>query len=216
VLDGEGAVDSSVPPPAPTRNKLRPWYLVAAMVLTWFIGVYGINVGFGYASFLRGGTVPDPASALHSGTSLEMFEYAELQALKAVLGNARITYPLAVAEVILSGLLVVASGLAMGGRRGARSLALQAIGANALLAIVAYALTPAVRVAYIDGFLHAIESVTLPVGEREALGLLHWRFRVQLVLFNTALALGALALTRPRTKTYFEAVARATESSEEP
>jgi hypothetical protein len=215
-------VDSSVPPPAPTRHKLRPWYLVAAMVLTWFIGVYGLNVGFGYASFLRVGTVPDAAAALHAGTPWEMSEYAALQALKAMLVNARVTYPLAVAEVILSGLLVVASGLAMGGRKGARSLALQAIGANALLAIAAYALTPAVRAAYIEGFLHAVdavEAVNTPAPHREALAspaMLQWVFRVKLLLFDVALGLGALALTRPRTKVYFEAVARATESPEEP
>ncbi len=59
-----------------------------------------------------------------------------------MLANARVTFPLAVGEVILSALLVVASGLAMGGRRGSRSLALQAIAANALLVLAAFVLTP--------------------------------------------------------------------------
>ncbi len=62
--------------------------------------------------------------------------------------------------------------------------------------------------------------VSLPAPQREALTnprVMLWAWRIKLVLFDLGtLALGALALTRARTKTYFEAVARATESPEEP
>jgi hypothetical protein len=150
----------------------------------------------------------------------DVLELAGLEALRAMLANARITFPLSVAEAILSGLLVVASGLAMGGRKGSRSLALQALCANALLAIAAFLLTPAVRAAYVDGVLRAVDTVTLPPPQREVLtnvGIIHWAFRIKLVIFDLgALALGALALTRARTKAYFEAMARATEGAEEP
>jgi len=213
-------VDSSVPPPpSPSRTKLRPWYLVAGMVLTWFVGVHGLNIGFSTAAFLRSGTMPDLTSAaLHAGTMADVLELAGLQALRAMLDNARVTYPLAVAEVILSGLLVVASGLAMGGRRGARSLALQAIGANALLVLAAFLLTPLVRAAYLQGVLQAVDTVTLPAPQREVLtnpGVIQWAWRIKLVVFDLGtLGLGALALTRARTRTYFEAVARATERPE--
>jgi hypothetical protein len=191
------------------------------MVLTWFVGVHGLNIGFSTAAFLRAGTMPDMTSAaLHAGTMADVLEYAGLQALRAMVANARVTYPLAVGEVILSGLLVVASGLAMGGRRGSRALALQAIGANALLVLAAFLLTPLIRAAYIEGVLHAVDTVTLPPPQRDVLtnpGFLRWIWRIKLVLFDLGtLALGALALTRARTKTYFEAVARATESPEEP
>ncbi len=214
-------MDTPTPPP-PSRIKLRPWYLVAAMVLTWFVGVCGLNAGVTYASFLHGGTMPDVAAATaeHAGTLAQVRELAGLEALHAMLGHARITFPLAVAEVILSGLLVVASGLAMGGRRGSRSLVLQAIGANALLAIVSYALTPAVRAAYIDGMLQAVGKVTLPPPQREMIpnaSMMEWAFRIKLVVFDLgALGLGALALTRARAKSFFEAAARAAERTEEP
>lgn len=215
-------VDSSVPPPpAPTRGQIRPWYLVAAMVLTWIVGVRGLNVGFSYASFLRHGTLPDMTTAArHLNTMADVLEVGGLEALKAMLASARVTFPLAVAEVLLSGLLVVASGLAMGGRRGARNLALQALLANALLAVAAYVLTPSVRAAYIDGVLHAVDTVTLPPPQRDALtnaALIRWVFRIKLVVFDLGVfALGALALTRARTKSFFEAMARATQGTEEP
>jgi len=191
------------------------------MVLTWFVGVRGLNSGFSYASFLRSGTLPDMATAAkHVGTMADVLELAGLEALKSMLAHARVTFPLAVAEVLLAGLLVVASGLAMGGRKGSRGLALQALGANALLAVVAYALTPGVRAAYIDGVLHAVDTVTLPEPHRDVLtnaGIFHWAFRIKLAVFDLGpLLLGALALTRERTRAFFEAVARATERPEEP
>jgi hypothetical protein len=214
-------VDSSVPPPPAPSRKLRPWYLVAAMVLTWFVGVHGLNLGFSYAAFLRAGTMPDPSTVgLHAGTVADVLEFAGLQALRAMLANGRVTFPLAVAGIILSGLLVVASGLAMGGRKGARSLALQALGANAILVIATFVLTPQMRAAYVDGVLRAVDTVTLPPPQREVLvspGFLQWVWRVKLVVFDLGtLAVGALALTRARTKTYFDAVARATPGTEEP
>lgn len=215
-------MDSSVPPPpSRSRSKLRPWYLVAAMVVTWFIGVHGLNNGFSTAAFLRAGTMPDSSTAaLHAGTMADVLEFAQIQAQGAMLMHARTVFPLSVAEVILSGLLVVASGLAMGGRRGARSLALQAIGANAILVIAVFVLTPMLRAAYLEGILRAVDTVTLPPPQRAALtnpGYLLWAWRIKLVVFDLGLlALGALALTRTRTRSYFAAVARATESTEEP
>ena len=215
-------VDSSVPPPpAPVRGKLRPWYLVAAMVLTWFIGVHGLNVGFGVASLLRGGSLPDATSAaLHTSTVEDVWSYGFLQQARSLTAHPRTAFPLAVAQVLLSGLLVVASGLAMGGRRGARSLALQALGANALLVVASFALTPFQRAAFVEGCLQAVESVGVTPADRSWIFspfALQWIARVRLVFFDlSVLGLGALALTRPRTKTFFEAVSRATEGPEEP
>jgi hypothetical protein len=183
------------------------------MVLTWFIGVHGLNIGFSTAAFLRAGTMPDVTAAFRGGTVRDALELAAREELRAMLTCSRVTFPLAVAEVLLSGLLVVASGLAMGGRQGARGLALQAVGANALLAVTAFALTPALRAAYSDSLLRAAEQLPVPSGERAMfanLGLIQWGMRVG------ALGLAAVALTRTRTKTYFEAMARAAESADEP
>jgi hypothetical protein len=190
------------------------------MILTWFMGVHGLNVGFSTALRLRAGTMPDVHDiAARTGTMADIFEYGALYAVRATLENPRVTFPLAVAEILLSGLLVIASGLAMGGRRGARGLAMQAILANAAFAALAFALTPFVRAAYVDGVLKALDTLSLPEPQREALvtpGFYHWGMRLRFALHLTGLALAALALTRDRTKTFFEAVARATETREEP
>jgi hypothetical protein len=190
------------------------------MVLTWFMGVHGMNIAFGTAARLRAGTMPDiGAIALQVSTMADVVEYSALCGLRATLDHPRITFPLAAGELILSGLLVVASGLAMGGRRGARNLALQAILANAVLAAVGFALTPFIRSAIIDGMMRALDSISLPAAQHEALAhatFYQWGLRLQLVFHLGALALGALALTRARTKTFFDAVARATDSPDAP
>jgi hypothetical protein len=190
------------------------------MVLTWFIGVNEMNLGFTTAARLRAATIPDIASvATHTGTMADIFEYGALYAVRATLSHPRITFPLAIAEAILAGLLIITSGLAMGGRRGSRALALQALLANATLAILAFVLTPFVRGAYIEGVLRAVDTLTLDAPQREALtnvGVYQWAMRFKLVFQLGVLGLGALALTRTRTKTFFEAVARATERTEEP
>jgi hypothetical protein len=120
--------------------------------------------------------------------------------------------------VLLSGLLVVASGLAMGGRPGARALALQAILANAALLVIAYALTRSVRVAWIDAVLRTADAI--PEGAPTLVylpAILRWGLPVKLAIFDLGpLLIGAFALTRARTKTYFEEAARAAEAPEEP
>jgi hypothetical protein len=191
------------------------------MILTWFVGVHGLTIGFTTAAHLRSGTIPDVSTVVaHTGTMFDAFEHGALYVLRAIVENSRITFPLAIAEVILSALLVVSSGLAMGGRRGSRGLALQAILANAAFAIAAYVLTPFERTAYVEGVLRAVDALELPPAQREALAgadvVASWSMRIQLVFHLGALGLGALALTRGRTKTFFEAVARATETPEEP
>jgi hypothetical protein len=190
------------------------------MVLTWLIGVRGLNDGITIAAFLRAGTLPDLATTAQHAAGSEGQQLVALETMKALLAHARVAFPLSVAEVILSGLLVVASGLAMGGRRGSRGLALQAIGANAVLMVASFLLMPAVRAATVDGMLRAAEVSALPPPFRAWMGsrtVLEGLFRLKLVLFDLGpLGLGVLALTRARTKTYFEAVAQASERTEEP
>lgn len=219
-------MDSSIPPPPPSRSavRLRPWYLVAAMVMTWFIGLSGLTTGWATAKLLRDGTLPDVAAALHaaqgSGTMADFGALLRAAEISARLTHASVTFPISVAQALLGGLLVVASSLAMSGRRGARALALQAILATAVLMAVDFALTRGVRGAVIDALVTA--SGALPPGApaRDRFGdagALWWAMRMVLVIRDLGpLALAALALTRARTKTFFDAVARAAESAEEP
>ena len=199
-------MDSSPPPPA--RRHQRPWYLVAGMVLTWFAGVNGLTNGFNTLSVLRAGTVPDVTTAMLRAHDVTGF----MESIRATadLGGAvalatlqtmqRTAFPIYAAQLLLSALLVVGSGLAMSGRKTGRSLALQAIAANAALALVAFVLLRPVRAA-------VIEAMALATASDPSKG--WWSFRARFVLMELGpLAAGAWALTRPRTKAFFDAVAR--------
>jgi hypothetical protein len=146
-----------------------------------------------------------------------LFQAVQLEAVSAASAT---TFPLAVAKALLSALLVVASGLAMGGRRGARVFALQALLANAGLTVLGYLLTRGVRMAWIDALARAAQTLPEMMPDREAYTnkeVLLWVARLQgLFLDLFGLAVGALVLTRKRTKTYFAAVARMSEHADDP
>jgi hypothetical protein len=193
------------------------------MVLTWFAGVNTMTTGCDNAMFLRGGRAPDLNAAVqNAGAALDTLSLGAMvnaAKLTAMLAHVKVTFPLSIGQAMLGGLLIIASGLAMSGRRNARSLALQALAASALLAVADFVLTRGVRATWIDTVVQA--ASTLPTGQqRTALtnGPAIWMMmRFKLALIDLApLALGALALTRARTKAFFEAVARATEGTEEP
>jgi hypothetical protein len=225
VLDGFSLVDSSMPPPpAAPERKLRPWYLVPGMALTWCIGVHGLMSALTAIAFLRQGTLPDVASAAanaRSGTDpTELFSFWSTVEVEALLRHSRIVFPLSVAQLLLCSMLVIGSGLAMTARRGARSFTLQALAANAILAGVAYALTRVVRADCIETVARFAETLPINLPQRAAYSnreALWWVLRLRLILAELfPFAIGLLVLTRLRTKLYFEAVARASESAEEP
>lgn len=219
-------MDSPIPPPVhPRPRSLRPWYLLATMLLTWVIGVRGLVGGCGAAMYLRDGTVHDVAAvteqARGQGDPFEftflVLEAAQARALSDFHG---ITFPLSVARMLLGGLLLAASGLALGGRPGARSFALQVLLASAAFASVEYVLTRGMRGAWIEMVVRAGATLPADVPERQSLTspALWWMAeRVRFAVFELgALAAAAVALTRDRSKAYFQAVAQSAESTREP
>lgn len=190
------------------------------MVMTWFAGVHGLTTGCANAVFLRQGRLPDLATATKAAQGgqdvMDFAAFMRSAELGAMLSHVRITFPLSIAEAMLGALLVLASGLAMSGRRGSRSLVLQAIAANALLATVAYVATRGVRAAWIEVVVRAAVVLPEAAPQRDA-NALWWATRIKLVLFDLGpLALAWLALTRPRTRLFFDAVARTSEGAEDP
>ena len=217
-------MDSFSPAPhVPSGQATRPWYLVAAMITTWLIGFHGVTTAYNTAAFLRSGTLPDVASALarvHGGDVMDFAAFFQAVQLEAVSAASATTFPLAVAKALLSAVLVIASGLAMGGRRGARVFALQALLANAALTVLEYLLTRGVRTAWIDALVRAAQTLPDMMPDREAYtnkDVLLWVARLQVLFLNLfGLALGVLVLTRKRTKTYFDAVARLSQHTDNP
>jgi hypothetical protein len=209
-------VDSSPPPSNAVRN-LRPWYLVAAMVLTWIIGVQGLATGFAQIAYLRSGSVLTAQTLAPQVDQAEPMHYVavagEAARLRAMAEERRVTFPLSVAKLLLSGLLVAGSGLAMAGRPNARSIALQALLANVALSLLDYGLTRPVRGAWIEAVVEAWAAVPGTIPERALFqdrGVWWWMWRLRLVVMDVgALGLAALAITRRRSTTYFEAAAHA-------
>lgn len=222
-------MDSSLPPSSSLDlRKLRPWYLVPALILSWCVGVQRLMTAGSQASFLREARLPDITTALANlragGDVMEFLTVRHALELQALQLFSKVTFPLSVAQALLAGLLVVASGLAMGGRPGARALALQALGANVLFTILYYALTPGVRGAFIDAQSALSAVLPLELSRRavllspdalrpEALWLSQ---RIEFVLGGLApLSAVFFALTRPKARAWFEAAARAAEHAEE-
>lgn len=214
----------SVPPTLHARS-LRPWYVTATLVLVLLIGLRGLGAGCGATLYLRGGTVPDVTAVAEQARGGEPFELTfqviEAAQARALAEHRNLTFPLSVGRMLLGGLLLVASFLALGGRPGSRALALQAIGAGAAFAALEYGLTREVRAAWIDMVVRA--GALLPEGSPERQSVTTpalWWFaeRVRVSVFEIgALGLGALALTRRRARAWFQAMEDAApEETEEP
>jgi hypothetical protein len=193
------------------------------MVMTWFIGVQSISAGCATVQQVRNGAMVEVAAATAAAQKEDprqlILTVHEAARAKAVIEMRQVTFPLGVAKLLLAGLLVVASGLAMAGRPGARSLALQALVANVALSVVAYVLTRDVRAHWIDAVARA--GAALPQVEPAEAQLLDprvlwWFERLRLVVLDIgAMLLAAIALTSRRSATFFAAVAAAGDTSED-
>lgn len=203
-------------------QRLRPWYLVLAMCVTWVVGVFGATSGCSNLSYLRGShqlptalqDADDPEAHPWIRSSI-VRERARLQSLAE---KHREAFPLAVAQLLLFSLLVLASGAALAGRRNARQLVLQVLAANAVLAGVEWVLMDGVREAMAQAV--ALDTVehgqgALPdMGSEESIEMyrsIHlWLERLRFAMLELGVFGGAAyALTRERTKQFFDAVATA-------
>jgi hypothetical protein len=193
------------------------------MLLAWIIGVNGLVGGCGAAMYLRDGTVRDvqevAAQARDQGDAIGfMVLVLEAAQARALSDFRSVTFPLSIARMLLGGLLLAAAGLALGGR--SRGFALQAVAVNMAFSVLDYILTRGVRGAWIDEVVRMGAMLRPELPERQSMtspGLWWMIVRLRFAVFELgALGAGALALTRARSKAYFEAVERATESTGEP
>jgi hypothetical protein len=220
----DALVDSERPlPPTHERPITRPFYLVAAMVLLWILGVETLLQAGSTAVRLREGGLDDVAMVARSGAGdpqsviVQVLVAARLSVLGAM---PHLAFPLSVAKALLAGVLVMASTLVLVGRPSSRGFALQALGANAAFAILEYVLLRHARGQWIEVAARAaavIQDPALPASPVEYTRFIGFMIeRGRLVLFELGIPfLAAVALTRPKTKTYFAEVAAAAASAEE-
>lgn len=201
-------------------KSLRPWFLVLAMVVTWLSGVYGVTAGCGTVVYLREGRVPDETFAVADAqaipdASAAVAAYREGAELRAIAAFGKVMLPISVAQVLLSILLVAASAMALAGRPGSRSFALQTLAANAVFAAVAYAMKTDLRAHWVTATVEAAQHIGGDPIFGKTSSSLYWLARARLALFEVGVVgFAVLAMLSKRTTIFLEAVARAEEQRE--
>jgi hypothetical protein len=201
-------------------KSLRPWFLVMAMIVTWLSGVYGVTAGCSTVVYLREGRVPDETFALadaqaipEPNAAVETFRTgAEMRAIAAY---GKTMLPISVAQVLLSILLVAASAMALAGRPGSRSFALQTLAANAVFAAIAYVAKTEVRAHWVTATVEAAQHIAGDPLIGKTSSSLYFVTRMRLALFEVGVVgFAVVAMLSKRTTLFLEAVARAEEQRE--
>lgn len=193
----------------PAGKSGRPWYLVLALLLCSGLGACGATDGFTTIEIYRGTQLDinrelGPDATQDERTALQGALDHMLEAMDAE--RPRL-FPLAAAELVLGGAMFIFAAAAMMGRAGARKPAVQLAVAQALLAIVTFALTPKYRAAQIDfGLVTTTIKSHPPPDMLETLKVFSRGMQVlQLVIRSIVAALIVVALTRRRARAWYEA-----------
>lgn len=214
-----GGASTSTPPSPPSRVKgKRPRYLAVALVGALVFGAGCWTEGCSRLEFYRGGH--DQAQALNASIKSDT-DRARSEALyhrfTEVADEARRrALPLAAATFVLGAALLALAARGLAGKTNTRSALIQVVTAQAAVVVVGYFLTQDVRNAELDWevertLIHQRE--TLPPDQYEqVVPMMHGMRRVGvpgwLVFRTLASALIVFALTRPRSREFFEAAGK--------
>jgi hypothetical protein len=188
------------------------------MGVMWVTGMLSTMGGCQEIEYLRGDSQLADKLDRTAEEATEPLLRAELVRQRArleALGHEHATaFPLAAARMVIGMLLVVAAGAAIVGRPGARRLAMQAVLASCGLAVLAFFLLARVRHASADAVAEDVvdEVLGVPQGMTRAdavaseRSMALQRERAVLVLEVAMFGAAFIALTRRRTKAYFEAL----------
>jgi hypothetical protein len=204
-------------PPPPRAPLKRPAYLVVALLLVWVVGLAGATQGCRTVEILHR---PDVARSENSrGDDVELARRGGAL-IDIVLAFRTTVTPLAVGQLLLASLLTLSAGLTLLGRGHARQLAIQAMVVYALFLPLDYFVRQPMRAITIDAF--ADGSAFPPGGPlaspelADQRALLWWVFRAALGLQLVILTFGIVAITRPRVRAFFDALASEGAREQEP
>jgi hypothetical protein len=198
----------------------RPWFLVAALIMTWLVGMYGMSSGCDTVAYLRAGAVPSEDSVIdqarQAGDKIDAFRILATGARRQAIAEAHArALPLGIGQALLSLVLVVASALALAGRPYGQRLLTQALLANVIFAIAAYALLRDMRASY-------VATLTRTAGELDTIDprMLALKARVwEAVIIGVrdigTLVLAMIALRTKRARAFFDAASRVSEDEVE-
>jgi hypothetical protein len=193
----------------------RPLYLVIALLLVWVVGLFGSQQGCQTIEWLH---QPDAVrAALNQATDRERAKQGETL-MDASLQFRTIVTPLAVGQFLLATLLTLTAGLTLLGRVQARRVALQAMAAYALFLPLDFVARSPIRAVIVDAFA---QSLTIPgfngvppPPELTDPSMRHdiatWAFRMVFGAQLAIVGIGMFALTRPRARAFFGAMAERT------
>lgn len=154
----------------------------------WLVGMNAAQDGYGAIDLLR-----DPLSGNFAGSEQDR------SALVSALGeNRALELPLAIAQLLLGGLLVFISTHLFFGGRPSRAFTLQVLVANVAFLILGYALRAETRDTYLTTLLEDSQDRKVRSAE------LRLRSRFLLGFDLTALGLSIFALTRPSARRFLE------------
>jgi hypothetical protein len=187
----------------------RPWYLTIALYALCIIGASGMSTGCNDLDFLRGSqvlpdiiskTLEEPASSFVRTGMLR-----EKARLEAIAEHHEDSFPVSLARLLLSVVLLAAAGACLLRRGGSRKFALQAIGANAILAIIAFKVLAPVHESMADALaIDAVDNLPLKASaiEREHSieeyrGAFIWLDGVRFIVFELGV-FAAIAVTLTR------------------
>lgn len=174
------------------------------------VGWAGIWSGYREIHFYSSDFVDDPPVAANVDAreqeALSRYFQAERQSRERA---RRTRLPLAIGNMLLSGLLVLAASRTFGGRPGARSLALQALGSNGALAVADYVLSRDLRGELVPAVVQVTRAVVKPTGQvpeqdlSASLTAAVWAgFRVQLLLILAIYILTWISLSTEAARAY--------------
>lgn len=174
------------------------------------VGWAGVWSGYREVSFYSAEYIEDPPLTTTADAREQEALQAYFRAERQVRDRARpVRLPLAVGNMLLSGLLVLAASRAFGGRPGARSLALQALGANGMLAVADYALSRHMRGELVPAMAQVTRAMvkpTNPIPEADLTASLTsavWMgFRLQLLLVLALYVASWLVLSTDAARAY--------------
>jgi hypothetical protein len=195
----------------------RPAYLVIALLLVWVVGLVGATQGCQTVEILHH---PDVARSENArGTDAEITRRGGAL-IDTVLAFRSTVTPLAVGQLLLASLLTLSAGLTLLGRGNARQLAIQAMIVYALFLPIDYLVRRPMRASTIEAFA---DASSFPPGGALASPeiadqrvFLWWIFRGALGLQLVILTLGLVAITRPRVRAFFDAMAGEGAREQEP
>lgn len=175
----------------------RPISVVVALIALWFIGMNSASEGFAIVELVR-----NPlwrASSSLSDAGVEAVHWRAF--MQATREHGRLVLPIGIAQLMLGTLLVFVSIRALIARRASLSFLLQIVAANALVAVIGYALRQPVRGAIVEAIvLSGVEQRPAGTDSSAFADLLRtkwwWHFRIALGLQLMALTGSAWALAR--------------------